>query len=214
MQQPLQSMISGQIKPNKVNDPRVLKAFETIPREVFVPTGLKEVAYVDGELEVAPGRFNLEPMVLARLVSAAKVEPDDVVLDVGCATGYSAAILSRLANVVVAIEQDPELVEQATENLANLEIENAAVIERPLREGYLKQGPFNVILMAGGVEEIPEILTDQLAEGGRLVTVKVENGISRGHVVTKTGGKLSGRDIFDAHARILPGYEKARSFKF
>lgn len=207
-------MISGQIKPNKVNDPRVLKAFETIPREVFVPTGLKEVAYVDGELEVAPGRFNLEPMVLARLVSAAKVEPDDVVLDVGCATGYSAAILSRLANVVVAIEQDPELVEQATENLANLEIENAAVIERPLREGYLKQGPFNVILMAGGVEEIPEILTDQLAEGGRLVTVKVENGISRGHVVTKTGGKLSGRDIFDAHARILPGYEKARSFKF
>lgn len=214
MQQPLQSMISGQIKPNKVNDPRVLEAFETIPREVFVPTGLKEVAYVDGELEVAPGRFNLEPMVLARLVSAAKVEPDDVVLDVGCATGYSAAILSRLANVVVAIEQDPELVEQATENLANLEIENAAVIERPLREGYLKQGPFNVILMAGGVEEIPEILTDQLAEGGRLVTVKVENGISRGHVVTKTGGKLSGRDIFDAHARILPGYEKARSFKF
>lgn len=207
-------MISGQIKPNKVNDPRVLEAFETIPREVFVPTGLKEVAYVDGELEVAPGRFNLEPMVLARLVSAAKVEPDDVVLDVGCATGYSAAILSRLANVVVAIEQDPELVEQATENLANLEIENAAVIERPLREGYLKQGPFNVILMAGGVEEIPEILTDQLAEGGRLVTVKVENGISRGHVVTKTGGKLSGRDIFDAHARILPGYEKARSFKF
>lgn len=207
-------MISGQIKPNKVNDPRVLEAFETIPREVFVPTGLKEVAYVDGELEVAPGRFNLEPMVLARLVSAAKIEPDDVVLDVGCATGYSAAILSRLANVVVAIEQDPELVEQATENLANLEIENAAVIERPLCEGCLKQGPFNVILMAGGVEEIPEILTDQLAEGGRLVTVKVENGISRGHVVTKTGGKLSGRDIFDAHARILPGYEKARSFKF
>ncbi len=214
MQQPLQSMISGQIKPNKVNDPRVLEAFETIPREVFVPTGLKEVAYVDGELEVAPGRFNLEPMVLARLVSAAKVEPDDVVLDVGCATGYSAAILSRLANVVVAIEQDPELVEQATENLANLEIENAAVIERPLCEGCLKQGPFNVILMAGGVEEIPKILTDQLAEGGRLVTVKVENRIGRGHVVTKTGGKLSGRDIFDAHARILPGYEKARSFKF
>lgn len=214
MQQPLQSMISGQIKPNKVNDPRVLEAFEAIPREVFVPKGLKEVAYVDGQLEVAPGRFILEPMVLARLVSAAKIEAEDVVLDIGCATGYSAAILSRLANVVVATEQDPALVELATENLANLEIENIAVIERTLCEGCLKQGPFNVIMMAGGVEEIPKILTDQLAEGGRLVTVKVENAIGRGHVITKTAGKLAGQDIFDAQAHLLPGYEKTRSFKF
>lgn len=214
MQQPLQSMISGQIKPNKVNDPRILEAFEAIPREVFVPKGLKEVAYVDGELEVAPGRFILEPMVLARLIGAAKIEAEDMVLDIGCATGYSAAILSRLAHVVVAIEQDPVLVEQATENLANLEIENAAVIERTLCEGCLKQGPFNVIMLAGGVEEIPKVLTDQLAEGGRLVTVKIENGIGRGHLITKTQGKLAGSDFFDAQAHLLPGYEKAKTFKF
>jgi len=200
--------------PNKVNDPRVLEAFRTIPREVFVPKGLKEVAYVDGELEVAPGRFILEPMVMARLVSIAKIEAEDVVLDVGCATGYSAAILSRLANVVVATEQDPELVEQATQNLANLEIENAAVIERTLCEGCLKQGPFNVIMIASGVEEIPEGLSSQLAEGGRLVMVKVEDGIGRGHVITRTGNKLEGRDFFDAQAQLLPGYEKKKSFKF
>ena len=207
-------MISGQIRPNKVNDPRVIEAFEATPREVFVPKGLKEVAYVDGELEVAPGRFILEPMVLARLISAAKIEAEDVVLDIGCATGYSAAILSRLANVVVAIEQDPALVELATENLAKLEIENAAVIERTLCEGCLKQGPFNVIMMAGGVEEIPKVLTDQLAEGGRLVTVKIENGIGRGHIITKTESKLAELDIFDAQAHLLPGYKKTRSFKF
>lgn len=214
MQQPLQSMITGQIMPNKVNDPQVLEAFRTIPREVFVPKALKEVAYVDGELEVAPGRFILEPMVMARLVSIAKIEAEDVVLDVGCATGYSAAILSRLANVVVATEQDPELVEQATQNLANLEIENAAVIERTLCEGCLKQGPFNVIMIAGGVEEMPKGLTGQLAEGGRLVMVKLGNGIGRGHVITRTGNKLEGKDIFDAQAQLLPGFEKKKSFKF
>ncbi len=214
MQQPQHAMIEGQIRPNKVNDERVIAAFEAVPREAFVPAKLREVAYLDEDIEIAPGRYLIEPMVLARLVNEAKIEPGDVVLDVGTGTGYSSAILSKLANVVVAIEQDAAMVDRASQILADLEIENAAVIQRTLCEGCLKQGPFNVIVIAGGVEEIPGILLDQLAEGGRLVTVKLEKGVGRGHVITRKGRQFKDRDFFDAQVPVLPGFEKAKGFQF
>lgn len=208
------AMIDGQIKPNKVNDPRIIEAFETTPREDFVPKALREVAYVDEDLEIAPGRYLMEPMILARLVELAKIGPNDVVLDIGCGSGYSTALLSRFAGVVVGLEENQALADKANENLQNLDIENGAVIKGPMNLGCARQGPYQVILLGGAVEVIPQTLFDQLAEGGRLVTVKIRNGVGRGHLVQKIGGILGNSDHFDANLPPLPGFQSKPEFRF
>lgn len=208
------AMIAGQIRPNQVNNPKIIEAFEVTPRDAFVPKALREVAYVDEDLEIAPGRYLMEPMVLARLIDLAAIGPDDVVLDIGCGTGFTTALLSRLASVVVGLEENLQLVTRAGEILADLEIENGAVIEGRLSEGCSRQGPYQVILIAGAVEEIPGNILDQLADGGRLVTVLIQGGVGRGHLVTRTGEVFSGRDHFDANLPLLPGFEKKKKFSF
>lgn len=214
MSDAITSMIEGQIRPNKVTDAHVLAAFETVPRDAFVPKAKREVAYLDEDIEVAKGRFIMEPMVLARLVEAANVTPEDMVLDIGCTTGYSSAILAQLGNVVVGLEEDEELAKTAAETLDALDIANAAVITGNLREGVPSQGPYQVIFINGAVEEIPTPITDQLAEGGRLVTVLVKDGVGHGHIITKAGGNVGGRDLFDADVPFLPGFQKKASFRF
>ena len=207
-------MIDGQLRPNKVTDDRVVDAIAAVPRERFVPKGLRGVAYVDEDLEVAPGRFLMEPMVFARLVTAAEPTAADSVLNVGCTTGYSAAVLAQLADAVVALEQDEALVASATEKLAEVGIDNVAVINGRLVDGAAGQGPFSLIFLDGAVERVPEALTDQLADGGRLVCVKRTDGIGRGHLITKVGGQLGGRDLFDASVPLLPGFEVTDRFVF
>ena len=170
MSDAIKSMIEGQIRPNKVTDARVIEAFEAVPRDAFVPKAKREVAYLDEDLEVAKGRYIMEPMVLARLVEAAQVTPEDVILDIGCTSGYSTAILARLGNVVVGLEEDEQLAGTAEAALEVLDIENAAVITGRLCEGVASQGPYQVIFINGAVEEIPAKITEQLVEGGRLVT--------------------------------------------
>jgi len=210
----IKSMIEGQIKPNKVTDARIIEAFETIPRDAFVPKAKREVAYLDEDLEVAPGRFIMEPMVLARLVDAAGIGADEVILDVGCTTGYSTVILAHLGNVVVGLEEDENLAKAAEETLESLGIENGAVITGPLRKGVPSQGPFQVIFLNGAVEEIPDAILDQLADGGRLVTVLVKDGVGRGHMITRVDGHLGGKDLFDASVPFLPGFRKKAEFSF
>lgn len=209
-----QQMISGQIRPNKVTDQRVIDAFAAIPRESFLPRALKGVAYLDEDLQIKPGRFLMEPMVMARLVQAAGVLDSDVVLDVGCATGYSSAILGSLAATVVALEEDAELAKEAGENLSEAEIDNVAVVQGALSEGAPKHGPYQVIFLNGAAGEIPAALTEQLDEGGRLVFVRLENNVGHGHIITKTGGLTSGRDLFDAGTPLLPGFGKKAAFEF
>lgn len=208
------AMIAGQIRPNRVSDERVLNALHDVPRELFVPKILRGVAYIDEDLEVAKGRYLMEPMILARLLMEAEIKPDDAVLDIGCATGYSTAVLSRLADAVVAVEEDPELVEKASAKLADLGCDNAAVLEAALSYGAPEQGPFDVILLNGAVEKIEQSLTDQLADGGRLVCVRQHEGTSRGYLMVKAGGTAGGRDLFDAFTPVLPGYEVEKRFSF
>ena len=210
----MKSMIAGQIRPNNVNDPRIIEALEAVPREAFVPKVKREVAYLDEDLEVAPGRYIMEPMVLARLIGAAGVTPDDVILDVGCATGYSTAVLSRLGNVVVGLEEDPELAEAATRTLEELDFENAALIQGPLKDGVAAQGPFQVIFLNGAVDDVPRALLEQLAEGGRLVTVLNKGGVGRGHIITLVGENYGRADVFDAAVPYLPGFRKKPGFRF
>jgi protein-L-isoaspartate(D-aspartate) O-methyltransferase len=212
---PVDAMVEGQIRPNHVTDPKILAAFEAVPRDRFVPAALKGAAYVDEDLEVKPGRFIIEPAVMARLIALANIGASDVVLDIGCATGYSSAVLAQLCPVVVAVEEDEELAKAATENLQALGLDNAPVMIGKLAEGFPGQGPYQVIFLNGSVEVIPDALLAQLDEGGRLVAVRALNGgIGRGLVATKKGGKVAVREAFDAALPPLPGFQEKKGFSF
>jgi protein-L-isoaspartate(D-aspartate) O-methyltransferase len=207
------NMVENQLRANRVTDPQVIQALEDVPREVFVPNRLRGVAYRDEDIDLGGGRYLMEPMVFARLLQAAGITSQDVVLDVGCGTGYSAAVLARLASTVVALEADTELAGQATSTLAGLSVDNVAVVAGPLTEGDAAHGPYNVIILEGSVAKIPEKLLQQLAEGGRLVAVATgESGVGRATVVARLGGLFSSRVEFDAAIGPLPGFRVQPGF--
>ena len=217
------SMVESQLRPNEVTDRRLLAAMRALPREHFVPSPLRDLAYIDEGLEVfpaidgAPARYLLAPMVLARLVQLASVEPQDSVLDIGCATGYSTAVLAGLGRQVIGQEPEPELAEAARRALRELHIANAEIVTGPLAKGHPAGAPYDVILLNGSVPEVPETLLAQLAEGGRLAAiVKGANNPSQGKacLFVKIGGEASGVPHFDAGAKMLPGFAPEPVFTF
>lgn len=214
------NMVESQIRPNEVTDARLLNALQTVPREAFVPARLRPLAYMENEiviqsgLEGTPPRLLLAPMPLARLIQLAEVEQDDLVLDIGCATGYSTALLAHIAESVVGLENDQELVDQASQTLMELEIDNAAVVQGALTDGYASEGPFDVIMLNGSVSEIPERLLEQLRDGGRLVGIVSEGEVGHATVFRNSGGRISKRVSFDAGAPVLPGFEPEPTFIF
>jgi protein-L-isoaspartate(D-aspartate) O-methyltransferase len=209
------NMVESQVRPNRVTDTRIVMAMLELPRENFVPKPLRGVAYVDEDVHVGDGRYLMEPMVLARLIQAAGITRNDVVLEIGTGPGYGAAVLSRLASTVVGLESDAALAKRAAQTLGDLGIDNVAVVEGPLLQGYPRQAPYNAILLGGGVEHIPPAITDQLAEGGRLVAVVVPPGqAGRAVLGTRIAGTVSTRAIFDASSPILPGFTAEQGFVF
>jgi protein-L-isoaspartate(D-aspartate) O-methyltransferase len=214
------NMVESQLRPNKVTDERVIAAFAELPRERFLPKSLRGIAYVDEDIPLAPGRYLMEPMVMARLIQAAQIKPADVVLDVGCGIGYSTAVLARLASTVVAIESDPGLAREATRILGELGIDQAVVLEAPLESGYPRQAPYDVIFIGGAVERLRSDITDQLAEGGRLVAViddpdrRGPGQIGRATLMVRRSGVVSSRVVFDAGTPLLPGFAAEPGFVF
>ncbi|MEX2450437.1 MAG: protein-L-isoaspartate O-methyltransferase [Rhodospirillales bacterium] len=208
------NMIENQIRTNRVTDPFIIEVMGRLPREAFVPEGLKGIAYIDEDIEIAPGRFLMEPMVLARLLQAAEIKDTDVALDIGCGTGYAAAVMASLVNTVVALESDPALASRAANTLSALEIDTVAVVEGSLQDGYAKQAPYDVIFFGGAVSEVPKSISGQLDEGGRLVAVVKKNGVGRAMLMTNHRGVLSARELFDAGTPFLPGLEFAPAFVF
>jgi protein-L-isoaspartate(D-aspartate) O-methyltransferase len=209
------NMVDCQLRTNKVTDLRVLYSFETVPREDFVPEARRSIAYVDEDLEIAPGRYLIEPMVFARLVQAADIRPDDVVLEIGGGSGYGSAILSHLAATVVALESDRDLAGLAAAAHGGLGIDNVLAVDGALHDGYPKQAPYSVIVINGAVAEVPAAITDQLADGGRLVCViREESGPGRATLMQRSGTVVSSRILFDAGTPLLPGFEHVPGFVF
>ena len=164
---------------------------------------------------VSEGRYLLEPMVLAKLLQAAKIKTEEVVLEIGCGTGYATAIISRLAGTVVALEEDKSLAELANKNLVELGVDNAAIMTSPLVNGYDKQRPYNVIVFSGSVTDVPPNIIAQLADNGRIVAVVNKNdSLGKGVLITKFGSSISTEEIFDAWTPFLPGFEKQSAFTF
>ncbi len=208
------TMVATQVRPSDVRDPRVVKAMASIPREAFVPRPYKAVAYVDENIEVKPGRYLMEPRVLAKILAAAEIGPQDFVLEVGPASGYSTAILANLADAVVALEEDQELAATASATLEKLDVTNAAVISGPHRDGVPRQAPFQVIFINGAVDEVPDALLRQLDNGGRLVCVVREAGVGHVRIYQNSNGHFGSRRLFDANVPLLPGFETKQPFVF
>lgn len=219
------TMIETQLRPTKVTDRRLLAAMAELPRERFVPPSKRPFAYMDAALEVwpsidaTPARYLLAPVILARLIQLASVEAKDSVLDVGCATGYSTAVLARLARSVTGVEAEPELAEAARANLRELDITDATIVEGALSRGAPGAGPFDVILLNGSVPAVPEMLLAQLKEGGRLAAIVAgdQHGSARqpqACLFVKVEGEASGLAHFDANAKPLPGFAPAPCFTF
>ena len=209
-----ESMVLSQIQPDRVSDKRIRDAMGDVPREQFVPADLKAVSYIDEDIEIADGRYLMEPRVFARLLQAANIGSQDVVLDVGCGSGYSSAVIARLAGTVVALESDRHLRDWATETLERLSVDNAAVVEGDLASGYAGEAPYDAIFVNGAAPEIPQALVDQLADGGRLVLVVESNVVGRGTLVTRRDGQVDSSDLFDAQVPLLAGFERPPAFEF
>ena len=211
-------MVDGQVRTADVTDLRLLAAMLELPRERFFPDDKASLAYLDLDVAVsAPGqpvRRLLKPMVLAKLIQAAAIADTDHVLDVGCGTGYSTALLTHLAASVVGLEEDPSLARQAADALSWAGLPIAKIVTGALARGWAGEGPYDVILLQGSAELVPVALFDQLKNGGRLVCVLGRGPAGKAMLYRRSGGDLSGRPVFDAAAALLPGFAQPQEFVF
>ncbi|MET0221687.1 MAG: protein-L-isoaspartate O-methyltransferase [Tardiphaga sp.] len=213
-----QNMVDCQVRPSDVTDIRIIDAMLAVPREAFVPAGLRAMAYLDIDLDVAaPGaakRFLIKPAVLARMLQAAEIKATENVLVVGCATGYSAAVLAQLAARVTATEGDAGLVTRAGEAATGLGYGNISFAGAPAAGGYPANGPYDVIVLAGATEVTPTALYRQLTPGGRFVGVFATTAPQRAMLVTHSHDDFGSRALFDATAPVVPGLERVPAFVF
>jgi protein-L-isoaspartate(D-aspartate) O-methyltransferase len=208
------NMVDGQVRTADVTDLRIISAMLELPREDFVPPQAASLAYLDLDLAVGEGRSRrlLKPMVLSKLIQALDIEPTDRVLDVGCAMGYAAALLHRIAGQVVALEQDAALAETA--RVALKAMPNVTLVTGPLIAGWPQGAPYDAILLEGATEVVPKALCDQLKDGGRLVCVLGSGAGAKAMLYVRSGDEFGGRPLFNAAAAVLPGFNKSTAFVF
>jgi protein-L-isoaspartate(D-aspartate) O-methyltransferase len=207
-------MVDGQVRIADVTDLALLDAMAELPREQFVPPAVAGLAYLDTDIPIAKGRALVKPMVLAKLIQAARVGHDERVLDVACGTGYSSAVLSRLAGSVTALEEDGELAARAKATLAAVGAAGVEVVVGPLTAGWPAGGPYDVVLFNGATEIVPEAFAPQLKPNGRLVCIFGRAAAGKAMVYRLSEGRLAGRPIFDAAAPLLPGFAAVPAFVF
>src|ERR1043166_6665438 len=207
-------MVDRQVRTADVTDLRIIAALLEVPREAFVPAARRAVAYLDLDVPVDGARALLKPMVFAKLLQAAGIGDTDRVLDVGCATGYSAAVLGQLAGHVVALEEDTALARGASVTLAQIGARNVAVVSGALSAGWAEGAPSDAIVLEGAAEVIPDSLLAQLREGGRLVAVVGSGPMGKATLYRRAGGHAGALPVFDAAAPLLPGFAKPAAFVF
>jgi protein-L-isoaspartate(D-aspartate) O-methyltransferase len=208
-------MVDCQVRTADVTNPDLIGAMLDVPRELFMPKGLTDRAYLDADITLGPGRVLLKPMVLAKLIQAGQIGPSDHVLDVGCGTGYSSAILARLAGSVVALEQDAGLASAAKQALSAAgAANNVTVVTGPLIAGWSAAGPYDFILLNGASEIAPESYAGQLKPSGRLACIYKPGPAGKAMIYRLVEGHLLGRPIFEASAPVLPGFAAPEAFVF
>jgi protein-L-isoaspartate(D-aspartate) O-methyltransferase len=190
----------------------IIDAMLTVPRETFVPPERREAAYMGENLPLAPGRVVLEARTMAKLLDALDIQPRELVLDLGCGLGYSAAVIARLAETVVAVEEDETLAAEAQRLLSEESVDNAVVVTGPLAAGAPKSAPYDVITIQGGVEQVPGAILAQLKDGGRIGAVFMDGAVGTARVGYKSGDTVTWRSVFNAAAPVLGGFQSARGF--
>lgn len=207
-------MVESQIRTADVTEPEVLAAFRRTPRERFVPQSKMALAHGDAVVNYDDGRMLLRPRDFAKLIQAADIQPNEVVLDIACARGYSTAILAQIAETVVGLDTDEASVERATGLLTDIGILNAAIVQGDLKRGAAEHGPFDVIIVQGAVHSVPDAWLSQLANGGRLAVIIKDGPVGHATIYTKSGDVFGDQIKFDAHAPLLPGFEPEAAFVF
>ncbi len=207
-------MVDGQLRTTDVTGRALLQAFLDVPREIFVPQAKQALAYLDADIEIAPGRFLGEASPIAKLMALADIASSDTVLNIGAGTGYDAAVLSKLAAKVVALEADAALAAKAAENLNSAEAANVLTIVGELAAGCAKHAPYDVIFLSGSVPGVPAGLLGQLNDGGRLVAVEGGERLGAARLFVRNGADISSRFGFNAALKPLPGFAQAPVFAF
>lgn len=209
-----ENMVEKQLRPSEVDDPRVIEAFREVPREVFLPAKLRSVAYQDEDIDLGNHRHLIEPLVLARLMQAGRPLAEDVALVVGCHSGYSAAMLSKLVATVFLLVPDEDAVAPIEARFDEFGFDNIVVQVGRAADGLAKQAPFNLILLAGSVVVVPAALLGQLDEGGRLAAVVESGRAGKVTVFTRVGGVAGKRQMYDARTPPIPELLPRPTFEF
>ena len=209
-------MVEGQLRPNRVEDPRIVAAMRDLPRERFMPAALASRAYTDADVPLPGGRAMMKPLVLARLVQLLGLRRGEKALVLGAGTGFGAALMATIGGTVTAVESDPVLLAIARVAIAaSLPGGAVTLVEGPAEAGHAAAAPYDVIMIEGGVAAVPEAVQEQLVEGGRLVTVGLAGGPpGRALLLRRAGGTVTTTVEFDAHAPVLPGFAAAPAFAF
>jgi protein-L-isoaspartate(D-aspartate) O-methyltransferase len=206
------AMVDTQVRPSDITKFPIIEAMLAVPKEEFVPDNMRPAAYLGENLPLVDGRVILEARTLGKMLDFLDISSHETVLDLGCGYGYSSAILARMANAVVAIESDEAMAADAQERLSRLGADNVAVMAGPLAEGDAKHGPYDVIILQGGVESVPENILSQLRDGGRICAIFIEGALGTCRIGHKSGGNVSWRYAFNAGAPVLPGFEHESGF--
>ncbi|MFZ5834170.1 MAG: protein-L-isoaspartate O-methyltransferase family protein [Pseudomonadota bacterium] len=209
-----QNMVENQLRPAAILDARLLQAFQSVPREIFLPKAAAALAYSETAQPIGAGRFMLAPLCAAILLQTAEITANDVVLVIGAGDGYMGAIAARLAGTVIGVECDAALLASATAQLNAAGVDNIALLSAELPAGCPKQAPYDVIILNGATQVSIDPLLRQLRQGGRLVCIEYENAVGRARIYRRDGDSFAGRTVRDCTAPVLPGFEQLPAFSF